>query len=207
MASLSTLRIELSELYEKRDEIQKQLAKAEQQFASNKAAINQIKDYEAKRGALYNNVVNQYHCPTLYSSKSKRETCTARLKKEVDDKYQWYLNAKNIIAGKYVAPLRTSWNTINSLITSKEDEIEEAEETERTLNAQGLTSDAVEAAAVEGEKQKAIIYSAQADALAKQAEIDNQARLIRNYAILGVLLIALTVLIIWLVKRLRKNKK
>lgn len=207
MASLSTLRTERAELIKERDKIKKQLDAAEQQFAANKAAINQIRDYEAKRGALYNNVVNQYHCPTLYSSKSKRETCTARLKKEVDEKYEWYLNAKNIIAGKYVAPLRTAYSNINSLIVNKDGEIEAAEETERTLNAQGLTSDAVEAAAVEGEKQKAIIYAAQADALAKQAEIDNQARLIRNYAILAVLLIALTVLIIWLVKRLRKNKK
>lgn len=207
MASLNTLRSDLSSLIAQKSLIKEQLDAAEQQFEANKADIQKVYTYEAMRGALYNNVVNQYHCPSLYSNSKKRATCTAQLKKEVDGKYEWYLNAKNIIAGKFVAPLRTKYQAVLDQIESKSLEIEAAEETERTLNAQGLTSDAVEEAAAERERQKGIIYAAQADALAKQAEIDNQARRFRNYAILGVLLIALTVLIIWLVKRLRKNKK
>lgn len=208
MASLSEINASLLTLRQQKENAENELTAARRQYELYNTAEWQqwIDNYYARRRALNEGERNEFSCLGI-SNKNERNNCTTQL--------QNYLNSKKddlefVLKVRTRARLKaaeTRLETAEQDVTDKEDELAVAKEIEKELSKQGLTSEAVEAAAVEGEKQKAIIYSAQADALAKQAEIDNQARRVRNYIILGVIGIVVIVGTIWLIQKLRKKKK
>lgn len=208
MASLSEINDELLILRQKKENAENELTAARRQYELYNTTEWQkwIDNYYARRRALNEGERNEFSCLGI-SNKNERNNCTTQL--------QNYLNSKKDDL-EFVLKVRTRerldaaesrFSAAEQAVTDKEEELAVAKEVEKELSKQGLTPEALEEQLKERERQKADIYKAQADAIAEQSAIDNQARRLRNYIILSVVGIVIIVGTIWLIQKLRKKKK
>lgn len=215
MSSIVTLNNQLRQ-------VQQQIIAAEQTLNQAKQAhgtahqqwiINAINDYGKRRRALYMGEKNEYHCPTLYSNRSKREECTAALttwvtqQTPVITQYNAAMQKTRLDLANAESDLRTLESSEESLKT----QIGKLQEVDATLATQGKTADSVmrgveilaqETAAAERES-----IEAQTAAFIEKSKLDAQAKQTRNMIFIGLGVIALIVVGVVVYRKFIAKKK